>query len=319
MRTMSSPASTVARDRGVGGADGAGHQLAGHPAGVLDEADRAAQGRLDGERAARPGACGSASSQARRRSGGPVRWRDKHSGLPPGSRTILNPYDLDARPGVKWAIISKQLADDLRNGVYLCRLSSEEVRCLGWPICRDSSVPAGGLESAMKSTSARMRPPSGWRPPSRGVAWMGSWWCCWSWSRSPRGGCCRARSTRSCCGPGRRCSWPSSSRPCLPGARGPGERGHHGAGVAGGAGAGAAAVATAGRAQRGPGGTAALPGCECASVPVAGRLAARGVQPAAAVAFMLAAPAVNPIVLVATAVAFPGQPQMVLARSWARC
>jgi uncharacterized protein len=59
---------------------------------------------------------------------------------------------------------------------------------------------------------------------------------------------------------------------------------------------------------------AALPGCECASVPIAGRLTARGVQPAAAVAFMLAAPAVNPIVLVATAVAFPGQPQMVLAR-----
>jgi uncharacterized membrane protein YraQ (UPF0718 family) len=59
---------------------------------------------------------------------------------------------------------------------------------------------------------------------------------------------------------------------------------------------------------------AALPGCECASVPIAGRLCARGVQPAAAVAFMLAAPAVNPIVLVATAVAFPGQPRMVLAR-----
>jgi hypothetical protein len=58
----------------------------------------------------------------------------------------------------------------------------------------------------------------------------------------------------------------------------------------------------------------ALPGCECASVPVAGRLCARGVQPAAAVAFMLAAPAVNPVVLVATAVAFPGQPKMVLAR-----
>jgi uncharacterized membrane protein YraQ (UPF0718 family) len=58
----------------------------------------------------------------------------------------------------------------------------------------------------------------------------------------------------------------------------------------------------------------ALPGCECASVPVAGRLTARGVQPAAAVAFMLAAPAVNPIVMVATAVAFPGQPRMVLAR-----
>jgi uncharacterized protein len=58
----------------------------------------------------------------------------------------------------------------------------------------------------------------------------------------------------------------------------------------------------------------ALPGCECASVPVAGRLAARGVAPAAAVAFMLAAPAVNPVVVVATAVAFPGQPRMVAAR-----
>jgi transposase len=32
---------------------------------------------------------------------GQVRWRDKQSGLPPGSRIILNPYDLDARPGVK--------------------------------------------------------------------------------------------------------------------------------------------------------------------------------------------------------------------------
>jgi uncharacterized protein len=49
-------------------------------------------------------------------------------------------------------------------------------------------------------------------------------------------------------------------------------------------------------------------------VPIAGRLTARGVQPAAALAFMLSAPAVNPIVLVATAVAFPGQPRMVLAR-----
>jgi uncharacterized protein len=49
-------------------------------------------------------------------------------------------------------------------------------------------------------------------------------------------------------------------------------------------------------------------------VPIAGRLTARGVQPAAAVAFMLAAPAVNPVVLVASTVAFPGQPRMVLAR-----
>ena len=58
----------------------------------------------------------------------------------------------------------------------------------------------------------------------------------------------------------------------------------------------------------------ALPGCECASVPVARRLMQQGVAPAAALAFLLAAPAVNPVVLVATAVAFPGQPQMVLAR-----
>jgi len=32
---------------------------------------------------------------------GRVRWRDKQAGLPPGSRIILSPYDLDARPGVK--------------------------------------------------------------------------------------------------------------------------------------------------------------------------------------------------------------------------
>ena len=58
----------------------------------------------------------------------------------------------------------------------------------------------------------------------------------------------------------------------------------------------------------------ALPGCECGSVPIAGRLVARGVTPAAAVTFLLAAPAVNPVVLVATAVAFPGNPKVVLAR-----
>jgi uncharacterized protein len=57
-----------------------------------------------------------------------------------------------------------------------------------------------------------------------------------------------------------------------------------------------------------------LPGCECSSVPVAGRLVSRGVPTAAALTFLLAAPAINPIVLVSTAVAFPGQPQMVLAR-----
>ncbi|MEV0219961.1 permease [Streptomyces sp. NPDC050704] len=59
---------------------------------------------------------------------------------------------------------------------------------------------------------------------------------------------------------------------------------------------------------------AVLPGCECASVPVAGALVRRGVTPAAALAFLLSAPAINPIVLTATAVAFPGKPQMVLAR-----
>lgn len=58
----------------------------------------------------------------------------------------------------------------------------------------------------------------------------------------------------------------------------------------------------------------ALPGCECASVPVARRLMQQGVAPAAALAFLLAAPAVNPVVLVATAVAFPGHPEMVAAR-----
>jgi uncharacterized membrane protein YraQ (UPF0718 family) len=57
-----------------------------------------------------------------------------------------------------------------------------------------------------------------------------------------------------------------------------------------------------------------LPGCECASVPVAGALVRRGVAPAAALAFLLSAPAINPIVLTATAVAFPNDPRMVLAR-----
>nr|WP_245928737.1 permease [Murinocardiopsis flavida] len=70
----------------------------------------------------------------------------------------------------------------------------------------------------------------------------------------------------------------------------------------------AAAVPVAGAAG------AVLPGCECASVPVANGLIRRGVAPAAALTFLLSAPAINPIVLVATAVAFPGQPEMVAAR-----
>src|SRR3984957_13631265 len=63
---------------------------------------------------------------------------------------------------------------------------------------------------------------------------------------------------------------------------------------------------------------AALPGCECGSVPVARRLFGDGgAAGAAALTFMLAAPAINPVVVVATAVAFPGQPKMVLARGGA--
>lgn len=61
-------------------------------------------------------------------------------------------------------------------------------------------------------------------------------------------------------------------------------------------------------------GGAALPGCECGSVPVARRLFGDDTVGAAALTFMLAAPAINPVVLVATAVAFPGHPQMVAAR-----
>ncbi len=59
---------------------------------------------------------------------------------------------------------------------------------------------------------------------------------------------------------------------------------------------------------------ALLPGCECSSVPVAGRLVSRGVSPAAALTFLLSAPAINPVVVVATAVAFTGRPEMVVAR-----
>ncbi|MEU1543460.1 permease [Actinacidiphila glaucinigra] len=59
---------------------------------------------------------------------------------------------------------------------------------------------------------------------------------------------------------------------------------------------------------------AVLPGCECASVPVAGAMVRRGVAPAAALTFLLSAPAINPVVLTATAVAFPNEPRMVVAR-----
>ncbi|MEM9650600.1 MAG: permease [Actinomycetota bacterium] len=58
----------------------------------------------------------------------------------------------------------------------------------------------------------------------------------------------------------------------------------------------------------------ALPGCECGSVPIAGRLVASGTPPAAALTFLLAAPAINPVVMVSTAVAFPNEGRLVLAR-----
>jgi hypothetical protein len=48
----------------------------------------------------------------------------------------------------------------------------------------------------------------------------------------------------------------------------------------------------------------ALPGCECGSVPIAGRLISAGTPAPAALTFLLAAPAINPVVLVSTAVAF---------------
>lgn len=51
----------------------------------------------------------------------------------------------------------------------------------------------------------------------------------------------------------------------------------------------------------------AFPVCECGSVPVARRLAQKGLSPAAAVTFMLAAPVLNPVVLASTAVAYRGR------------
>ena len=154
--------------------------------------------------------------------------------------------------------------------------------------------------------------------PSRGVAWMGGWWCCWSWSRSPRG------DVAGLVQPGLLRTWTTvfvaivvQALPFLV----------LGVLVSGAITALVSPAVLERLLPRSPllavpsaalAGTA-LPGCECASVPVAGRLAARGVQPAAAVAFMLAAPAVNPIVLVATAVAFPGSRRWCWPGSWARC
>lgn len=54
-------------------------------------------------------------------------------------------------------------------------------------------------------------------------------------------------------------------------------------------------------------GALAFPVCECGSVPVARRLMAKGMAPAAGIAFMLAAPAINPVVLASTWVAYEGR------------
>ena len=54
----------------------------------------------------------------------------------------------------------------------------------------------------------------------------------------------------------------------------------------------------------------AFPVCECGSVPVARRLAVKGLPPGAAVTFMLAAPILNPVVLISTAIAFRGRDVM---------
>ena len=62
----------------------------------------------------------------------------------------------------------------------------------------------------------------------------------------------------------------------------------------------------------------AFPVCECGSVPVARRLIAKGMHPAAGLAFMLASPILNPIVLASTWVAYSGRgvaTEMVLGRA----
>jgi len=62
----------------------------------------------------------------------------------------------------------------------------------------------------------------------------------------------------------------------------------------------------------------AFPVCECGSVPVARRLASKGLSTGAAITFMLAAPVLNPIVLISTYVAYRGRDTllpMVLGRA----
>ena len=58
-----------------------------------------------------------------------------------------------------------------------------------------------------------------------------------------------------------------------------------------------------------------FPICDCGIVPIASRLAQKGVPLPQAMVFLLAAPAVNPVTIVSTLYAFPGQPQYALARA----
>src|SRR5204863_1324511 len=58
----------------------------------------------------------------------------------------------------------------------------------------------------------------------------------------------------------------------------------------------------------------AVPVCDCGAIPVARRLAVKGVPVYAAVTFILAAPVVNPVVALATAVAFQGNWRIVALR-----
>ncbi len=58
-----------------------------------------------------------------------------------------------------------------------------------------------------------------------------------------------------------------------------------------------------------------FPVCECGVVPVAARLARKGVPASSAIAFMLAAPVINPFVLLSTYVAFRGNILIVMLRA----
>ena len=57
-----------------------------------------------------------------------------------------------------------------------------------------------------------------------------------------------------------------------------------------------------------------VPVCDCGAIPLARRLAAKGVPTYAALSFLLAAPVVNPAVLASTAVAFQGNAGIVALR-----